>query len=115
MGKRKRRGDPMADYIEWIDNRYNPGHYLGGNVPPYLRKSSLGPNARRLAGLALALTALMGLASLVPWFSFTDGWSRVEFAVGLGVFALLAWAAVVMFRRPRPSPTPERDNATRHR
>jgi hypothetical protein len=29
--------DPIARYREWAENRYNPGHWLGGNVPPGLR------------------------------------------------------------------------------
>jgi hypothetical protein len=104
MAKCKEHPDPIADYIEWTKNRYNPGYYLGGNIPPYLRKSSLGPRARRLAGVSLAISATMGIVSVVAMLPLTKEWSRPQVVLGVGVIALFAWAAVVMMRtdkRPR--------------
>lgn len=89
--------DPIADYVEWTNNRYNPGHFLGGNIPPYLRKSGLGPRARRLAGLALAGEAVLALglfASAFPW----NGLSGLYLVLSAATVALLGWAAIAMFR-----------------
>ena len=92
--------DPIADYVEWTNNRHNPGHFLGGNIPPYLRKSGLGPRARRLAGLALAGEAVLALglfASAFPW----NGLSGLYVVLSAATVALLGWAAVAMFRSAR--------------
>ena len=35
--------DAIADYVEWAENRYNPGYFLGGNIVPHLRKGRLSP------------------------------------------------------------------------
>jgi hypothetical protein len=29
--------DPIADYKEWTDNRYNPGYFTGGRLGPGIR------------------------------------------------------------------------------
>jgi len=96
--KTKHGDDPIADYIEWTNNRYNPGYYLGGNIPPYLRKSSLGPKARRLAGIALAISAFLGVGSIAALLSWTEGFSRAELALSAAFEVLVTWAAVSMLR-----------------
>jgi len=72
MGKRRNCPDPIRDYIEWTEHRYNPGHYLGGNLPPYLRKSSLGPRARRRMSWSLLGSAIGGAAVGLIWI-WTEG------------------------------------------
>jgi hypothetical protein len=104
----KERPDPIADYIEWSNNRYNPGHYLGGNIPPYLRKSSLGPRARRLAGLSLAISATMGIVSIIAMLPWADDWSAAELVLEVAVIALIAWAAVAMMRPDKRLRTPRK-------
>ena len=39
MAKRKKWRDPFADYIEWTEHRFDPGYYLGGRIPPHLKKA----------------------------------------------------------------------------
>jgi len=34
---RETEGDPIADYREWADHRYDPGYYTGGRLPPTIR------------------------------------------------------------------------------
>jgi hypothetical protein len=104
MAKLKEPADPFADYVEWTNNRYNPGHYLGGNIPPYLRKSRLGPRARRLAGVALAISGTMGIVSMLAMRPWAEGWSAVQLILEAAVIALIAWAAVSMMRRDKHSP-----------
>lgn len=101
MRKRKGPPDPFADYIEWSNNRYNPGHYLGGNIPPYLRKSSLGPRASHRMGVSLAISAILGFAVLLtalPWSQRDFGLSMVVSVVSV---VLVGGAAVAMFRNSR--------------
>ena len=34
---REEQRDPIADYTEWADHRYDPGYYTGGRLPPTIR------------------------------------------------------------------------------
>jgi len=104
MPKQKQRRDPIADYIEWTNNRYNPGHYLGGNIPPYLRKSDLSPKGRRLEGVSLAISALLGLGSIAVFLPWAEEFSNVPLVLSAAFVALIGWAAIAMFRSAcRPS------------
>jgi hypothetical protein len=99
MGKRKRVDDPIADYIEWTQHRYDPGYYLGGNLPPHLRKASLGPKGRRFAGILLGVMALMTLASALGMSAFEL--PILEVIAYAAVVMLIAAAAVKMYRAGR--------------
>jgi hypothetical protein len=92
MGNRKRLDDPIATYIEWSKHRYDPGYYLGGNLPPHLRKASLGPKGRRFAGILLGLMAFMTFASALAMSAFHLPVMEVALVV------LIAAAAVKMYR-----------------
>jgi hypothetical protein len=99
------RPDPIADYVEWANNRLNPGYFLGGRIPPYLRKAALGRRARRLAGAALAIEALLSMAVAASSVVASAEGPSIPALVLLAVFpALLACAAVQMWRSPTPSP-----------
>ena len=54
---------PFALQLEWLANRYNPGHFLGGTIRPELRVASLGWHGKRIAG---AWVLIEGSAAL-PW------------------------------------------------
>jgi hypothetical protein len=95
MPKGKGRQDPLGNYIEWAHHRYDPGHYLGGTIEPHLRKSSLGPRARRLSGLMLLVGGLMGIA-LTALFAREGGTGAL---VQLGAYSALSIAAGVAMRR----------------
>lgn len=94
----RRDDDPIATYVEWTQHRYDPGYYLGGNLPPHLRKTSLGPRARRLAGLFLGVSATMGAVALLAAGSFGLGW---ELLLSAAVVALFTSAAVKMYKSGR--------------
>ena len=98
MVRRKRWRDPFADYIEWTNNRYNPGHYLGGNLPPALNKSALGPKGRRLAGLMLGVSAVLSFVSLLAFAPFLRDFSRAQVVVSGAIVVLIAAAALSMYR-----------------
>jgi hypothetical protein len=103
MPKRRGLQDPIGTYLEWAKHRYDPGHYLGGTIEPHLRKSSLGPRARRLSGLMLFFSGLAGL-SLAAAFPYMDSpalsgvYPYVIFAMMAGVSLLTLAAGVGMFR-----------------
>ncbi len=65
MAKRRQDRDPFADYVEWTRHRYDPGHYLGGTLPPHLRKSSLGRKGRRNAGVLLMIMAVLAFGGFL--------------------------------------------------
>jgi len=60
------RRDPIADYTEWADHRYDPGYFTGGRLPPTLRayQKILKPREKRvLLGLLIiaGVVAVLGL------------------------------------------------------
>jgi hypothetical protein len=97
--------EPFADYLEWAENRLNPGHYLGGNLPPHLRKHSLGPRARRRAGILIAIWALVTFGLSVSTIVVSgELFTPRGFAV-TALFAIAMLAGVRMFlagRRATP-------------
>jgi hypothetical protein len=107
MPKGKGRQDPLGSYYEWVQHRYDPGHYLGGTIEPHLRKSSLGPRARRRSGMMLLFSGVLGL-SLVPVFAFDLGpgvpraFAYLTVALGGGVSLLTIGAGVSMLRSAAP-------------
>ena len=103
MGKGRGPKDPFGTYIEWADHRYDPGHYLGGNIPPHLSKSALGPRAQRLSGILLIASGLIGFACLlVPAVTARGELPASLIAMDLYVgaaFALLLTATGLAFYR----------------
>ena len=72
MGKRKRpTEDPLAQYTEWAANRYNPGHWVGGKVPPDV-KNLWSPKDRRRLGSLYVGTCAIGLALGLKYAESTD-------------------------------------------
>lgn len=97
MPKRKPNPDPIGAYVEWTNHRYDPGYYLGGNISPLLRKSTLGQNGRRLSGLYLLISGIMSIVSVVSTASASD-FPIWDLAISLGVALLIVSAASAMLR-----------------
>jgi hypothetical protein len=93
--------DPFDYYVEWANNRYNPGYYLGGNIPPYLRKSNLGPRASRRMGICLAISASLGLGLVIVTLPSAEPGFALSTMLSLASVALIFNAAVAMFRNAR--------------
>jgi len=94
MAKRKEWRDPFADYIEWTQHRYDPGYYLGGRIPPHLRKANLGWKGRRNAGVLLLVSGALGLAGILPYAALMGAGALLEASVPVLVIA----AGVAMLR-----------------
>ena len=110
MGKGKGRQDPFGTYVEWAEHRYDPGHYLGGTIAPHLRKSALGPRARRFSGIMLVVS---GLCGAVSFLLLSGGGASPEYPRSLnylalfleaGVSMLSIVAGVVLYRSHKPLP-----------
>ena len=52
----------------------------------------------RYAGLALAISAFLGVGSIAALLSWAEGFSRAELALSAAFEVLVAWAAVSMLR-----------------
>ena len=61
--------DRIDEYTEWVENRYNPGYWIGGRVPPSV-KNLWSTKDRKWVGLGLtsigAGTGLFVLYSSPP-------------------------------------------------
>jgi hypothetical protein len=99
MAKRTPRQGPFDDYVEWTEHRYDPGYFLGGRLPPHLRKTALGPKGRRLAGVLLGVAAVATLATALGAVgSVRPGeWPLYGLFYG-ALFLLTSVAAVKMYR-----------------
>ena len=95
--KPKASGEPreIRTYREWSAHRYDPGHYLGGNLAPHLDKSRLGPSARRKAGLLLGVMALISIMATVSSWPLSGPFERVA---QVALTALVTAAAFRMYR-----------------
>jgi hypothetical protein len=101
MKDKNRDNDPIKGYIEWSEHRYDPGYYLGGNLPPHLRKGSLGPSARRMAGLFIGVIAVFSLLSGIASVGLdrdAGPWTRL---IWIFFVVLTSSAAVTMYRSGR--------------
>ena len=89
---------PFADQLEWLNHRYDPGHFLGGTLRPELRLS-LGMRGKRTAAV-LALgsgVGIIGPSALLVW---PLGVPPDPFSLGLGVLNILVarrlWSAAAV-------------------
>jgi hypothetical protein len=63
--------NPIVQYQEWTEHRYDPGHWLGGNVPPATRSLYSGMN-RRWLGVAYVGATLLSVALAVHYSADRD-------------------------------------------
>lgn len=81
--------DPAPDYTEWVRHRYDPGYYLGGRIPPYLKRKRDGNSW----GWVLIGGALVGLVLLIGENRQTTGPEKIlgtMFASAAALLQLLA-------------------------
>lgn len=96
----------LNEITEWNQNMYNPGHWVGGNIPPHI-------NVLRKAGnLPIGIVALVwgiGLLIFVGVKVSETDWNNPEELLGLipasglaGFFGVvLVWAGIQRIRNSR--------------
>ena len=85
--------EDFREYREWIENRYNPGHFMGGNLPPYLRPTGTRRRGQKLLGWGLILLGVVTALYAVPA-------SGLAVRAGQVLFGLLQiWVGVTFVRR----------------
>jgi hypothetical protein len=95
--------DPFADQREWLNNRYNPGYFLGGTLRPELRLS-LGRRAKRVAGV-LALASGVGVLGIgVGVMASTGIFVPDPWSLFVGPLSVLV--GIKMWRSARAVPPP---------
>jgi hypothetical protein len=71
MSKKKPPDDPIGDYVEWTEHRYDPGYYTGGRISPGMRvlQKLFSPREKRVLRVVIVVVAILMIALLVrQWF-----------------------------------------------
>jgi hypothetical protein len=70
-GSKKEERDPIADYKEWSDHRYDPGYFTGGRLPPGVRamqKMLSTRDKRVLLFIIVGVLAVLFAGRIWAWF-----------------------------------------------
>jgi len=83
--------DPVEEYRDWVDHRYSPGYFVGGHLPPHLKRlRDASPPSGRVFGAMLLLFGALTLYFALRSPAISIGMQvRVWIAVGIGVVAML--------------------------
>ncbi|VBB09667.1 Hypothetical protein LUCI_4965 [Lucifera butyrica] len=105
--KHEKNENPTKKLKEWQDNQYNPGYYIGGNIPPYVaipsKTSLLGKLYKigaRIVGviyilIGVALICIASIGVILVWESSNEVGNRTGvFVAGaiscsLGILSIL--------------------------
>ena len=94
--RKARRDDPLEQDREWADHSLNPGHWLGGNVPPGVSKL-WSVKDRRWLGLALTGTGVAGFGIALSMARDSDS----LLLVSLMLLPYLTIGVILLFSRDR--------------
>ncbi|HLG13668.1 MAG TPA: hypothetical protein VJH03_03960 [Blastocatellia bacterium] len=86
--------DPIARIVEWEEHRYDPGHYLGGNIHPLL--TSRRPN--KYGWVLIVIGAIVILLLGTAMRAEAMGWYEAILPVAMA--ALLIIAGVKLVKKP---------------
>ena len=111
MSDHRKDDDPIGDYVEWTEHRYDPGYYTGGRIPPGIRGLAFSARDQRILGVLMFVVVVVLL--LRAWYAPGPGLttSRVEH---LAVAVVLAAVAALQFRWARQRAEAQRA-AAKHR
>jgi hypothetical protein len=102
--------DFLRDYEEWARHRYDPGHYLGGTLPPYLRHTDRKPRGSRLLGITFIVGAVLTLPVVIAYARDpTPGFALVGL-LSAALAALQLVAGSKLLGRARRSARPKRSS-----
>jgi hypothetical protein len=96
MAKRHRPRDPFAEWREIQDHRYDPGHWLGGNIDPMYRRRRNGNPSGYLMIVGGALAMGAGTSALRG-----DAWN-----IAHGIVVLLAGVVLMIVGKRLLAKTP---------
>lgn len=85
----------LNDLEEWQNHQYDPGHYLGENLPPQLKNGLGTVGGKYLGVLFLIIGVMSGIGTI---FSLVKGTGDL---VGLFVFILFITAGITLLRGRR--------------
>jgi hypothetical protein len=94
---RFRADDLFGEYREWADNRYNPGHWLGANVPPDTR-NLWSPKDRRWLGALFVTTSVLVLGAAI----YARNPDNPVWLIALTVLPFLIPGLIMLFSRDHP-------------
>jgi len=60
--------DPAPEYTEWIQHRYDPGYWLGGRIPPYLKRKRTKHSKGNPYGYVLLLGGIAAVAEALLFY-----------------------------------------------
>ncbi|QUH28721.1 hypothetical protein [Vallitalea guaymasensis] len=80
----------IEDINEWMEHQYDPGHYLGGNVPPAYKN----PANKKALGLLLLI---MGLGvGIIYTIIFIKSLGEMDEKKGFIVFSIFAYSIFIL-------------------
>ena len=97
--------DPAPDYTEWTQHRYDPGYWLGGRIPPHLKRQSGGAGRRNPYGILLLLSAITTLIYAGSLIDHESSLAIVQAVLMAGVVLLQGVAGFKLLRGRRRKPT----------
>jgi hypothetical protein len=89
--------DAVRDWAEWLDHQYDPGYYVGGRIPPLLRRTG----RRSPYGYVLLAGGGLTLILVILFILHGPGLSVPGTGVGLGIAALEVGAGLRLARGRR--------------
>ena len=92
------RSEYLKDLEDWMDNRYNPGFYTGGRIPPFYKYP------RKPLGYALLIFGIIDLAFA---YMARIGGSDTGSVLFLFLFSLVTLFAGIAIITKKKSPTPK--------
>lgn len=80
----------IEDVNEWMEHQYDPGHYLGGNVPPAYKN----PANKKALGLLLLIIGF-GVA-IVYTIVFIKALGEMDEKIGFIVFSIVVYGVCIL-------------------
>jgi hypothetical protein len=95
MGRRV-EPDIIRRYREWVDHRYDPGYWTGGNLPPWLRRYDYNRRGRRRCGFLFIAWASLDLLAVAAIAARDFRPIESVGGIAVGVLFSAAWPAIFL-------------------
>lgn len=97
MKKENHPSEYLNDLQDWQEHQYDPGHYLGGNLTPQTKYSTVHKGGR-VYGIIMLIFGTVSLVSVIGSMFFGAGSSAF---FGLEYSALLLFVGISLLARHR--------------